>query len=450
MTGGGPGRIAVVGGGFLGMTVALGLRRQGFEVCLIERGDDLGGLASSAPVGPVVWDRFYHVILMSDRRLLALLGELGLLDEMRWGTTRTGFFSDGRHHRMSTALEFLTFPPLGLVGKARLAATILRASRMSDGLPLEEVSVTAWLEKWSGRRTLEKIWLPLLRSKLGDNYRLASAAFIWATIARMYSARRSGLKREMFGYVDGGCGRIVEKLHRFLLDSGVEVRTGRPVRAVVREPGGVRITGAADTDELFDAAVLSVPCGAVAQLCPQLTTAESDRLARVTYQRLVCVTLLLKAPLGDCYITNITDDGFPFTGVIETTALVDRERFGGRSLVYLPRYLTGNDRLWELGDAEILELFLAGIERMYPAFRRDQVDGHSVSRATDVCHVPTLRYSAEALPALRTSLDRVYVVNSAQIGLGTMNLNEIVAHAEGAVPRVAALLRDAAPAERTA
>ena len=45
---------------------------------------------------------------------------------------------------------------------------------------------------------------PLLRAKLGDAYQAASAAFIWATIQRLYAARRSGLKKEMFGYVPGG------------------------------------------------------------------------------------------------------------------------------------------------------------------------------------------------------------------------------------------------------
>jgi len=442
--GSGTALVAVVGGGFMGMSVAEGLRGRGLEVCLIEGGPSLGGLADAAPVGPAVWDRFYHVVLLSDRRLLALLEELGLTGEIRWGTTRTGFYTDGRHHRMSTALEFLTFPPLGLVSKARLAATILRASRMADGLPLEEVTVTDWLGKWSGRRTLEKIWRPLLRSKLGENYRIASAAFIWATIARMYSARRSGLKQEMFGYVDGGCGRIVERFERRLRERGVEVRTGRAVATVEREGEGVVVAGEDGTREAFDAAVLTVPCGTVARLCPGLTDEERQRLGRVTYQRLVCVTLLLEAPLGDCYITNITDDGLPFTGVIETTALVDRERFGGRSLVYLPRYLTGTDPLWDRPDAEILEQFLRGIERMYPAFRRDQVAGHAVHRATDVCHVPTLRYSAEALPRTRTSLEGVFVVNSAQIALGTMNLNEIVTHAAGAVPLLASAIADAA------
>jgi hypothetical protein len=39
---------------------------------------------------------------------------------------------------------------------------------------------------------------------LGENYKNTSASFIWSTIQRMYAARRSGLKKEMFGYVNGG------------------------------------------------------------------------------------------------------------------------------------------------------------------------------------------------------------------------------------------------------
>ena len=43
---------------------------------------------------------------------------------------------------------------------------------------LENIPVEQWLRKWSGKRTFETIWLPLLRSKLGESYRETSAAFI--------------------------------------------------------------------------------------------------------------------------------------------------------------------------------------------------------------------------------------------------------------------------------
>jgi protoporphyrinogen oxidase len=89
---------------------------------------------------------------------------------------------------------------------------------------LEKVLVADWLRRWSGRRTFEKIWLPLLRAKLGDNYKRTSAAFIWATIARMYAARRTGLKKEMFGYVPGGYARILEQFGKALSAEGVKIR----------------------------------------------------------------------------------------------------------------------------------------------------------------------------------------------------------------------------------
>ena len=56
-------------------------------------------------------------------------------------------------------------PPLGLVDKLRLGATIVHASRVTDWRRLEGISAVDWLRRWSGRRTLEKIWVPLLRAK---------------------------------------------------------------------------------------------------------------------------------------------------------------------------------------------------------------------------------------------------------------------------------------------
>ena len=194
------------------MTLAWRLRQRGFTVTIIEGAPSSGGLTSPQSIGEYTWDRFYHVTLQSDLNLRALLGEIGLDHLLRWETTRTGFYVDGNLYSMSSSLDFLRFPPLSLVDKGRLAATILLASRIKDWRRLEAIPVTDWLRRWSGRRTFDRIWLPLLKSKLGDNYRLASAAFIWAIIARMYAARRSGLKRESFGYVEGGYDTVLRSV----------------------------------------------------------------------------------------------------------------------------------------------------------------------------------------------------------------------------------------------
>src|SRR5256712_6075005 len=326
-------RWAIVGGGFLGMTLAHRLAQHGQDVTLFEAAPALGGLASAWSLGDVVWDRHYHVTLLSDSYLRALLTELELEKEMAWVETRTGFYTDATLYSMSNTVEFLRFPPLSLFHKLRLGATILYASRLKNWKKLEKILVADWLRRWSGRATFEKIWLPLLRAKLGENYKHASAAFIWAIIARMYAARRTGLKKEMFGFVPGGYATILEHFAEVLAAHRVCVELGHKVQHVATADGnGVSVTGADGQRETFDQVVLTMPAPIAARLCPALSAEEQARLHGIEYQGIICASLLLKRPLAPFYVTNITDAWVPFTAVIEMSALVDRKHFVGHSL----------------------------------------------------------------------------------------------------------------------
>jgi protoporphyrinogen oxidase len=206
---------------------------------------------------------------------------------------------------------------------------------------------------------------------------------------------------------------------------GVESIYDNRVLRVENVGDRVRVTTAQGQRE-FDHVVLTVPCGRVADVCEQLTAAERARLRAVQYQGIVCATLLLEQPLADYYITNITESWVPFTAVIEMTALVDRARFGGHALVYLPKYLSQQDPCWSRSDAELETEFLGALERMYPHFRREQVKAFHVSRVREMLAVSTLDYSTRLLPASQTSVERVFIVNSAQIANGTLNVNETV------------------------
>src|SRR5450759_1740585 len=99
-----------------------------------------------------------------------------------------------------------------------------------EGIPVEK-----WLIRWSGKRVFEKIWLPLLKSKLGDYYKETSASFIWTTIQRMYAARRTGLKKEMFGYVSGGYENINSAFEERLKSLGVTIIVNAQVKQIVKD-----------------------------------------------------------------------------------------------------------------------------------------------------------------------------------------------------------------------
>ena len=428
-------RWGVVGGGMLGLTIAHRLAQAGQRVTILEAAPEIGGLAAAWELSDLTWDKHYHVTLLSDSHLRGLLAELGLDEHMRWIETRTGFYTDGRLHSMSNTVEFLRFPPLRLIDKLRLGLTIFAASRRKNWRPLEHVLVADWLRKWSGERTFRKIWQPLLQAKLGDCYRRTSAAFIWATIARMYAARRTGLKKEMFGYAPGGYANVLARFGAQVAAEGVDIRTNAPVRTVSAESDGqVRVETFSDAQS-FDRVVLTCPSPVVSRLCSQLTEDQRKSHDGIEYLGIICASVLLEQPLANYYVTNITDGGVPFTAVIEMTTLVDRVELGGHALVYLPRYAAADDEAWQWSDAEIESRFLAALETMYSAFRRDHVRAFRVSRAKHVMALPTFGYS-ERLPSPATGVPGVFAVNSAHIVKGTLNVNEVVELANDACRRV--------------
>ncbi len=420
---------AVVGGGLLGMTLAHRLAARARRVTIYESGPTPGGLAAPWELGGVRWDRHYHVVLPSDSHLIALLHELGLGNRLVWKRTRTAFLTGGALYPLCSSLDYLRFPPLGWLAKLRLALTILYSARIRDGRRLEQVPVAQWLQRWSGHEAFSRIWLPLLRAKLGDEYVQASAAFIWATIRRMYSARRSGMKREQMGYISGGYAPVLERFEQNLAERGVEVLCSTPVRTVTEEGGGIVVDTSALSRRRFDAAVVTVPCPAAIRLCPQLSAGERDRLRRVRYLGIVCASVLLSRPLGGYYVTNITDGWLPFTAIIEMSALVDPRELAGRHLIYLPKYVVPEDPLFEVPDAGIEESFLAALRRVYPDLTPAQVVAFRVSRVRHVFALTTLRYSETILP-FRTTVPNLYIVNSSQILNGTLNVNEVVSLAD--------------------
>ena len=405
--------------------------------------------------------------LLSDAFTRKIVEEIGLGDEFNWVETKTGFYTDGKLVSMSNAVEFLRFPPLDLISKFRLGGTIFYASRVNDWKALEKISVEDWLVKLSGRKTFEKMWKPLLKAKLGEAYKETSAAFIWATIQRLYAARKSGLKREMFGYVRGGYARVLERFGKVLQEKGVEIRLNEKVESIEkRSDGKIEIFPAkaqrreeefysqvnadarglkigreavavadkitkdqkTNTENHFDSVILTCPSGVAAKICPQLTETEKQKLANIKYQGIVCASVLMKKSLSNFYVTNITDET-PFTGIIEMSALVDKKEFGGNALVYLPKYVAPDDELFEKTDAEIEKIFLDALEKMYPHFDRKDVLAFKISRVRQVFPLPVLNYSENVSP-VETSLENVFIVNSSHITNGTLNVNETILLAE--------------------
>jgi protoporphyrinogen oxidase len=417
-------KVGVLGGGITGLAAAFYLLRRGADVTVLERGAEPGGLASAFDFGPFSWDRFYHCILTSDRPLLQLISDIGLESELRWTSTKTGFFSSGKLYSMSSTLDFLRFPPLTAWEKLRLGAGILYASRIRDGKPLEAELASEWLTRIFGKENYRKMWAPLLKCKLGACRDEASAAFIWATISRLYSTREGDASRkECLGYVRGGYRTVLARLVQEIERMGGEVRTGVEAKQVYTEAGSLHVLSP-NQDFKFDRIISTLPSPVLARVAPQLAPEYREKLTTVKYLGVVCFALLLRRSLTPYYVTNLIEN-VPFTGVIEMTNLISKGETAGRHLVYLPKYTSPGDPLFDASEESIWSTFREGLRQVVPDLKDSDIEARHLFRERFVQPIPVLHYSS-IVPSMETNIEGFLTANTTQIINSTLNNNEMV------------------------
>jgi protoporphyrinogen oxidase len=430
-------RCAIVGGGMLGVGLALNLARNADRsLTLYESAPSLGGLTAPWQLGGIYWDKHYHVILPSDHHLIALVRELGLESDLRWAPARSAFYIDERLYPFTSTLDFLRFP-LRLGDKLRLRETIARARRLSSGGDWREQTAEQWLRATGGDRLFERVWRPLLRAKLGNDYTDVSAAFIVATIKRLQSDSRNEL-RGKYGYVRGGYATIIDRLNAALLNAGVRVRCGTPVRSIERAAKRSLVQTYFDVEE-FDEVIVTLPPPLAASLCRSLSDAERELWTSVRYRGIICPSVLLDRPLGDAYVTNLADEHLPFTGIIEMTNLVPHGVFGGLNLAYLPRYVARTDPYASKTNEEISADIFAALRKVFPRFDPVNVRALRISRVPYVFALPECD-PARSIRDFATSVAGLYLVSSAQIVDGTLNVNETLSLAERAATAIEAAM----------
>ena len=411
----------------MGLAAAFFIASPEIHVTVIEKEPEIGGLCRSEEVlKGLKFDRFYHVILSQDDALVNFLKEIDLTSEIGFTETKTGFFVDRQLHSLSNIAEFVTFKPLSVLDRIRLGAGIFYAARLKGGNGLETLSAEAWLTRVFGRKNYSRLWEPLLRCKLGSESGRSSASFIHATIKRYYGTRHQGSKKERMGYVRGGYDVVLRRLRERLVEKGVtilpgteviglEERRNKKLRLFVR-PGGFHE---------YERIVATVPSPRIIQFLPQAKKAYKEKLGGVDYLSLVCATIICRRSLSPYYIVNLVDRGFPFTGLIEMTNVVPCEEFGDYSVLYLPRYTTISDPLLKQSDEEIINVFLNGLQRIFPDLLPQEIVKTVLHREPYVEPIRARDYLRNR-PSFRTPIKNFYVLNNAMISDSTLNNNEVI------------------------
>jgi protoporphyrinogen oxidase len=423
-------RVGIVGGGILGTVLALRLTQAGARVTLLERAPALGGLAGAMDFDGHRVDRFYHVIVPSDERMIGLAEELGLGRQLRFSEVGAAFFRDGTLYPLDGVGDLLRFGLLSPPARLRLAAFVLQCQlrRRHDGL--ENVPLERWLRRWCGRELVERIWRPLLDSRFDGEWGELPATYLWARTNRMRSARAGKARGggEVMGHLVGGHETLVDAAADAARALGADLRTGAGVEGLVLHDGAVRGVRVDGEDEPFDLTISTLQPPALARLLPP----ELDALLGAYPRRflgVVCLVLKLRRSVVPCYAVNICEPT-PITTVVETSHVVGTEHTGGLRLAYLPKYCEAGSPAFRRPDEHVREESLAMLRRIAPGFRDDDVVSWTVQRAPLVEPVHALGRHPRTAPVW-PGVEGLGLASASQVYPRLLNGDSIVRLAEG-------------------
>jgi protoporphyrinogen oxidase len=404
-------RIAVIGGGPMGLAVAYQLALDGCRPVLLEADDRLGGMAASFDFAGVPIERYYHFHCLSDTAFFTLLEELNLQHLMRWKQTSMGFYLDGRLYPWGSAGTVLKLRRLPFISRVRYLLHAARCLTLRDWHHLDGIAATQWLRTWLGDKAYEVLWAKLFAYKFYQHSETLSAAWIWSRIRRIGLSRR--WLKETLGYLEGGSDRWIAALESRILSLGGEIRVSSPVRSIHAaleqgrkdeglqvQVGGIDLSRLGDQQidaakpsittpsgrEFFDAVISTVPLPLVA---PMLENGHADQSLIAAYKAqqsvaCACVVIQTSRPITANFWTNVNDSRFAIPGIIEMANL----RPLNPHITYIPFYMPAEHPDYDRPNHSFIEDSIACLKAINPALQDHEILASHCSRyryAQPVC-----------------------------------------------------------------
>lgn len=406
-------KIAIIGAGPTGLSAAWELSKQNHEITIFEKEAVAGGLARGFKAHN--WqdsvECFYHHWFKSDQSMLALIEELGLVDQVKFHKPVSVMYYRGKFYPFDTIPSALLFPGLGFgINKIRFGLVGLYLRMTNNWRAMEKFTVEDWMTKYAGEKVYRSMWEPMMIGKFGEHYASkVNMAWMWARI----HSRTTEL-----GTFKGGFQAFFDAFTDILRSKSVELHFNAEVESIRKVSDG-RFTVKSAGSELsgFDRVLVTTSPDGLRQMVPELPQSYQEKLRDQTSMGAVVMVISIKHPLSPkgYYWYNLPkQDGFPCLALVEHTNFVSKERFDGETIIYAGDYLEPNHENFRLSKDELLTKMLPGLKQINPKFDESWVNEAWKFSAPYAQPIPLLNHSRKILP-FETPLDGMFLATMSQI-----------------------------------
>lgn len=396
--------IAIIGGGFTGLTAAYELSLAGHSVTVLEKDQHLGGLAYGFQKKGWAWhiEAAYHHLFTNDYHIISLAKKIGLAGKLIIKRPITATMWRGNYYQLDSPVHLLLFPGLSSVAKVRTALLIGFLKLFPFWKVLERVHAQTLITAVGGRNAWQVIWEPLLYGKFGTFAPTIAASWFWARIVK---------RTPSLCYVAGGFHTLVTALQKHIEAHKGKIYTGAMVSSVHKQDDGNITVTWNGTSGVFDQVLLTVPTPFAEKIMPQLPKDYTSSLRSIPHVHAQVLILETDRPiLNNIYWLNVTDRKFPFLAAVAHTNFMDTKHYGGKHLTYFGNYLPQNHPYLSMTKKELLKTFLPYIKNLASSDKGFRITDSFMFVGPFAQPVHQLLYSAR-IPPVSTPIPGVFMAN---------------------------------------
>lgn len=383
-------KIAIVGAGFTGLTLAYRLIQKGHQIIVVEAENKVGGLAVGFGKKEWKWtlEKYYHHLFTNDKSILGLAKELK--QKIITVRPKTSTFYKNNIYQIDSPLALLKFDKLTFISRLR-TGIILLFLKLSPFLKFfENITSKKFIVTFMGQKSWQILWKPLFIKKFYSDYKKISLVWFWARIKK---------RTPSLCYPKGGFQMFINKIIKKLNNNGAKIYLNESFISFEKK-GNKFLVKTSKRKFKVDKIINTQP------------------VKETGIKMIGAINLVLELEIpfftDITYWLNINDESFPFLAIVEHTNFIDKKYYNNKHLIYIGNYLNKEDKLYNMDINEILKIYMPYLMKINPSFRRKDIKSKYLFKTPFAQQIVIKGYHKK-IPPFVSNTDGIYNANIQQV-----------------------------------